>query len=267
MAASVADGQATEALLLLNGGPPGSLAPPSPSWQVRAVADNLGIPGGRNELLRQTTAEVVVFIDDDAVARTPRLFDSIAARFAADPQLAALSLRVELPGGSGSQRQHNPRLGRQGEARSGPVTSFLGGAVALRRAAVEQVGGYCDEFFLYHEETDLAWRLLDAGWGIEYAADLVLEHPPSPPTRHPDGIWRGARNRVWLARRRLPWPLLPIYLAVWTAIGLARTRSFAQLRAFAGGARAGFGPYPGPRQPLRWRTAWLMTRRGRPPLV
>jgi GT2 family glycosyltransferase len=266
LAASVADVDAVERVLLVNGSVVAVDEAPV-GWRVERLEDNAGIPGGRNVLLERTTADVVLFLDDDAVVQTPRLGAAVLDRFAADRRLAALSLRIVLPGGNGGQQQHNPRLGRRGEAASGPVTSFLGGAVALRRVAVREAGGYCGEFFMYHEETDLAWRLLDAGWTIQYAADLVLEHPASPPHSRVDGIRLGARNRLWVARRRLPWLLVPVYSALWGAISLARVRSVGQLRALVQGWRDGLAPIPDTRRPMSWRTVWTMTRLGRPPVI
>src|SRR4029450_13889085 len=51
---------------------------------------------------------------------------------------------------------------------------------------------------------------------------------PQPPPRRHALFWRlNARNRVWLARRRLPWLLAGGYLATWTMITLTRLRSLA----------------------------------------
>ncbi|GFM96757.1 hypothetical protein Sfulv_15680 [Streptomyces fulvorobeus] len=48
-----------------------------------------------------------------------------------------------------------------------------------------------------------------------------------------------ARNRVWLARRNLPLPLVPAYPGTWTLLTVARTRSWKGLRAWAGGFAEG----------------------------
>ena len=48
-----------------------------------------------------------------------------------------------------------------------------------------------------------------------------------------------ARNRVWLARRNLPLPLVPVYLGTWILLTVARTRSAAGLRAWAAGFAEG----------------------------
>jgi hypothetical protein len=76
-----------------------------------------------------------------------------------------------------------------------------------------------------------------------------------------------ARNRVWLAKRHLPAPLVPLYLGVWTVLTLARTRTWDGLRAWAGGFLEGVRSPAGGRRPMRWATVVRMTRLGRPPVI
>lgn len=149
----------------------------------------------------------------------------------------------------------------------GLVTTFLGGGHGLSMRMLDGIGGWPDQFFFTHEETDLAWRALDAGWKILYEPDLVLQHPRTSPARHADFYRMTARNRVWMARRHLPAPLVPVYLGTWIALTLARTRSLAGLRAWFGGFAEGVRKPCGPRRPMRWRTVRRMTRLGRPPIV
>jgi hypothetical protein len=92
-------------------------------------------------------------------------------------------------------------------------------------------------------------------------------HPIVANARH--DIWYRfeARNRVWLARRNLPWPLAAAYLADWLLLTLARERSVPALRAWFGGFAEGWRSDPGPRRPITPRAAWRMTRAGRPPVI
>jgi hypothetical protein len=76
-----------------------------------------------------------------------------------------------------------------------------------------------------------------------------------------------ARNRVWVARRNQPGPLDVPYLAVWTALTVARLRSPRRLGPWFAGFREGLGPGAGERRPMSWRTVWRLTRAGRPPVV
>ena len=137
----------------------------------------------------------------------------------------------------------------------------------MRSRTLQEAGQLPAEFFYAHEETDLAWRALDAGWSVEYRADLVLHHPATAPSRHAVYHRMVARNRVWLARRNLPWPLVPAYLTTWILLTLVRRPTRPALRAWWGGFKEGWTTPCGKRAPMRWRTVWRLTRLGRPPVI
>ncbi|UOE18249.1 glycosyltransferase [Thermobifida halotolerans] len=231
------------------------------------LPENVGIPAGRNEGVRASSGDVILFLDDDGWYRSPDLARHVHDRFAEEPGLGALSFRIADPDGGPDQRRHVPRLRVGDPGRSSRVTTFLGGASAVRRTAFERGGGLPGEFFYAHEETDLAWRILDAGFSIEYDAEAVMYHPAVAPTRHADFYRLNARNRVWLARRNLPWPLAVVYLGVWVVLTVLRERSRDALRAWFAGFREGWREDPGERRPIRWSTAWRMTLDGRPPVI
>jgi GT2 family glycosyltransferase len=232
------------------------------------LEENLGVAGGRNSGVRACVGDVVLFLDDDGwYPDGAGLGEHIAARFGAEPELAVLSFRVADPEGGPGGRWYVPRLRAGDPERSSVVTTFAGGACAIRRSAFLEAGGLPDAFFFGHEETDISWRLIDLGYRIEYDAAAVMYHPTVPNARH--AIWYRfeARNRVWLARRNLPWPLAVVYLADWMAITLLRERSASALRAWFGGFAEGWRKNPGRRQPMKLRTAWTMTKAGRPPVI
>jgi GT2 family glycosyltransferase len=232
------------------------------------LEENLGVAGGRNSGVRACVGDVVLFLDDDGwYPDGAGLGEHIAARFGAEPELAVLSFRVADPEGGPGGRWYVPRLRAGDPERSSVVTTFAGGACAIRRSAFLEAGGLPDAFFFGHEETDISWRLMDLGYRIEYDAAAVMYHPTVPNARH--AIWYRfeARNRVWLARRNLPWPLAVVYLADWMAITLLRERSASALRAWFGGFAEGWRKNPGRRQPMKLRTAWTMTKAGRPPVI
>jgi len=231
------------------------------------LPENVGIPAGRNHGVRACEGDVVLFLDDDGWYRSPDLARHVRERFAADPALGALSFRIADPDGGPDQRRHVPRLRVGDPRRSSVVTTFLGGACAIRRSAFEAGGGLPGEFFYAHEETDLAWRIMDAGFSIEYDAEAVMYHPAVVPTRHEDFYRLNARNRVWLARRNLPWMLVVPYLGTWVALTLLRERDRTALRSWFVGFREGWRKDPGTRSPISWRTAWRMTKVGRPPII
>jgi GT2 family glycosyltransferase len=231
------------------------------------LPENVGIPAGRNAGVDACTGDIVLFLDDDGWYPDADLADHVAGQFAADPALAVLAFRVVDPDGGPGARWHVPRLGAGDAARSSEVTTFSGGACAIRRSAFLEVGGLPGAFFFMHEEIDLAWRLMDRGYRIRYDAAARMCHPPVPNSRH-TGFYRiEARNRVLLARRNLPWPLAALFLLNWAGITTARERSWPPLREWLGGFADGWRMDPGPRKPIGARAIWRMTRLGRPPLI
>ncbi|HEX6470469.1 MAG TPA: glycosyltransferase family 2 protein [Streptosporangiaceae bacterium] len=259
-----------EVVLVGNGADP--LPPTSPHHgdeRIRIVRlpRNVGIPAGRNKGVAASSGDVVMFLDDDGWYRSTRLGTYLRDRFAADPTLGILSFQVRDPDGGPGERRHVPRLRVGDPERSSEVTTFLGGACAIRRAAFDAAGGLPERFFYAHEETDLAWKVLDAGYRIEYDASAVMFHPAGLPTRHELFYRYNARNRVWLARRNLPWPLAAVYLGVWLVITVLRERRPRALKAWFKGFAEGWRKPAGPRRPIHWSTVWGMTRIGRPPII
>jgi GT2 family glycosyltransferase len=241
------------------------------SWpdtvRVVRLPENAGIPAGRNRGVEASTGELILFLDDDGWYESTGLGRHLKEEFTADPRLGIVSFRVRDPEGGPGERRHVPRLRAGDPLRSSEVTTFLGGACAVRRAVFDAAGGLPEDFFYAHEETDLAWQALNAGYHIMYDASCVMFHPAVAPTRHAMFYRLNARNRVWLARRNLPWPVALTYLAVWIVMTVARERKLASLRPWFGGFREGWRKPAGPRRPISWRTAWRMTRLGRPPII
>ena len=56
------------------------------------------------------------------------------------------------------------------------VDWVMGAALLLRRDALEEVGLFDEEFFLYSEEVDLQYRLRRAGWEVHYFPGVTVVH-------------------------------------------------------------------------------------------
>ncbi|MBO0511532.1 glycosyltransferase family 2 protein [Streptomyces beijiangensis] len=263
------DGDRIEVVVVGQGAP----VPEVPAGvRIVELPENLGIPGGRNVGIEAfgpsgADVDVLLFLDDDGLLPNNDTAELCRQAFAADQKLGIISFRIADPDTGVTQRRHVPRLRASDPMRSSRVTTFLGGANAVRTQVIAEVGGLPDEFFYAHEETDLAWRALDAGWMIDYRADMVLHHPTTAPSRHAVYHRMVARNRVWLARRNLPAPLVPVYLGIWMLLTLVRRPSGPALKAWFGGFKEGWSTPCGPRRPMKWRTVWRLTKLGRPPVV
>ena len=237
---------------------------------VRGVGleENVGIPAGRNAGVPHARGELLFFLDEDASLRDAGTLRRLGEMFAADPGLGLVQLRVDPREEGRAPRDWHPRLRESGRSRSGDATLVWEGAVAMPRRVFDEVGGWPGEFRFVHEGVDLAWRVMDAGYRVHYAADLAALHPlPVSGVRHGYSLWYAARNRVWLARRYLPFPLGALYVGTFALRTLPRLRSLEDVRTAVRGYIAGMRGPCGERRRLKASTLWRMTRAGRPPLI
>ncbi len=134
------------------------------------LAQNRGVSGGRNvawERLRGDV-DVLVDLDDDGLLVDTDVIRRIADLYEADRDLGIVSFRIADERGQ-TQRRHVPQLRAKDPMRGGEVTTFLGGGHGLSLRMLEETGGWPEEFFFTHEETDLAWRAL-----VPHQATLAL---------------------------------------------------------------------------------------------
>ncbi|MFM6848936.1 MAG: glycosyltransferase family 2 protein [Terrabacter sp.] len=236
---------------------------------VRTVhlEENVGIPEGRNIGAREARGDILFFYDDDAFLPTTDVLARLAAEYALDERIAVVQPRGADPTGLPTPRRWVPHLRTAGGGAGGDVVVFWEGVCTIRRSAFEEVGGWPGHFWYGHEGIDLAYRLLDAGWRLRYRPDVVVNHPATQPTRHSVYYRMNARNRVWVAKRNLPHPVAEVYVAVWSAITVARVRDRDKLGVWFRGLREGVREDAGDRRPMGWSTVARLSRAGRPPIV
>ena len=236
---------------------------------VRVVALPLdeGITTGRNAGVPHVRGELLFFLDDDARVAAPDALARVARLFEADPRLALVQLGPQALDGGPRSRDWVPRLRVGDPERASESTVVWEGAVAIRRAVFEQVGGWPADFRMVHEGVDLGWRIMDAGHRMRYAGDIAVLHPSPSGRQHGYSYYFGARNRVWLARRHLPLPLGVLYVIAFALRTAPRMKSRRAVQESARGYRDGLRGPGGRRRPLKAGTLLRMTRAGRPPIM
>jgi GT2 family glycosyltransferase len=232
-----------------------------------ALPENIGAPAGRNAGVAEVRGDLLLFLDDDASLAQDDLLERIAHLFEAAPDLGAVQPRIEDPSGRRPPREWVPRLHVGDRTRSSDIVVFWEGAVVVRRSVLDEVGGWPARFVYFHSGVDLGWRIWDAGYRVFYAGNLTAYHPALPGSRHANYYFMSSRNRVWVARRNLPFILAGVHIGVWFLRGVAGLRSVRAARELARGYAAGFRDSPGDRRVMRWRTVFRLTRAGRPPIV
>jgi GT2 family glycosyltransferase len=87
--------------------------------------------------------------------------------------------------------------------RAGAVDWLSGACLLVRRAALADIGGMDEGFFLYCEDTDLSRRLLDAGYSTRYEPAATARHEEGSSAPRSTLLAVHARSRVHYARRHL----------------------------------------------------------------
>jgi len=83
-------------------------------------------------------------------------------------------------------------------------------ACLYRREMLEDIGLYDEDFFAYADETDMGWRAQLAGWKCIYNPKAIVYHfhSASTGTYSPFKAFLVERNRIWVAIKSFPFPLL-----------------------------------------------------------
>jgi N-acetylglucosaminyl-diphospho-decaprenol L-rhamnosyltransferase len=211
----------------------GELAPEATLVESRS---NLGFPAACNLGAQAASSELLCFLNPDAVPQ-PGLRDAIE-RPALDGSgwtawqglVASDSGALVSSAGGVLHFTGIAWAGAAGHPRGTPVErlGFLSGAcLVIGRERFHELGGFADDYFLYHEDVDLSLRVLLAGGAIGVCTDAIVHHDydfDKGPAK-----WRHLeRNRWATIVRTYPAPLLvllaPALLVVELAIVVASLR-------------------------------------------
>ncbi len=116
------------------------------------------------------------------------------------------SLLIE--GGYGADRGYLQRDEGQFDAPA-DVFAWCGGGVLLRRRYLEEVGLFDERFFLYYEDTDLAWRGRSRGWRYGYVPDSRFRHIHAASSGEGSALFQHfvERNRLLMLVKNAPFGL------------------------------------------------------------
>ena len=142
---------------------------------------NLGFAGAVNIGIERTGNSDVLLLNPDAEL-TPESLAELVKFLRVRPKLAAVA-PVQVTNGSEARvtwlfpSPHGAWMESLGLGRFQRGPRFLNGSVLLlRREAIDDVGAFDDDFFLYAEETDWQRRALDRGWEVAACPDAKAAH-------------------------------------------------------------------------------------------
>jgi len=195
------------------------------------LSANLGFAKANNLAIEECDTEFVALLNPDAFPEADWLSKLVQAA-QARPEVAAFGSRQMLHGvpdtldGTGDVYHISGLPWRNGhgliqcEADSVAREIFCPCAAAafFRRKALNEAGGFDEDFFCYVEDVDLGFRLRLMGHKSLYVPDAVVHHVGSGITggRHSDfSVYYAHRNLVWAFIKNMPgilfWLLLPVH--------------------------------------------------------
>ena len=215
-----------EILVVDNGSTDGSVGQIKAAFPTVALLQtgaNLGFGGGCNVGIRHALAQGVDYvwlINSDATV-DPGALAALVRVAEQSPTLGSVGSvlyeadqpsQVQLWGGG----RVNLWLGRSNHCVvPGPISFISGASLLLRRAALEQVGLFDEaSFFMYWEDTDLGYRLRQAGWQVAVADDSHIWHKQSASLGLGNPLLDAyaTRSCVRFLRRHAPIPAVSVTL-------------------------------------------------------
>ena len=170
------------------------LADRFPSVRVVRSEENVGTSGW-NRGFEVGRGDWFLVLDDDCYLEGDGLRRAVEAAEAEGADLVSFGVRSSVDPGFRFDRDYEVGM-----------LSFWGCAALISRRAVEELGGFDPEIFVWGHELDFTLRLLDRGFAHLYLPDVVAVHQKPPHTEGPPPRLArlNAEHQAYLAARLLP---------------------------------------------------------------
>lgn len=173
-----------------------------PEFHFIANSDNKGFSKANNQAIRQSAGEYVLLLNPDTLVAEDTLRVCIAF-LDSHPDVGATGVRMLHPDGRFAPESRrglptpftsfckmsglgtlfpNSRIFGRYYMRyldpesPNPIEVISGAFNMIRRKALEQIGLLDEDFFMYGEDIDLSYRLLQGGWQNYYLPCLILHY-------------------------------------------------------------------------------------------
>jgi GT2 family glycosyltransferase len=214
---------------------------PTPGVTVLRPGENLGFAGGCNAGAAVATGEFLALINGDLVVEADALSELVA--FAEKPGIAVAQPSIRLSDDPSRLNSDGNEVhflgfswcgsfGEPATKRTSPrsITSVMGAAMVLRREVWEQLGGFEERYFAYHEDVELCRRCWHRGFELVNVPSAVAVHRYEF-GRESSKLYLSERNRLLFVmtayeKRTLLLLALPfVVVEIAALVGAATTRS------------------------------------------
>lgn len=215
------------------------------------IDERIGIARALNEAIELAQGEIVVTLDDDSYFVDDEAVERVVETFENCPDLGLLGFRVvnahsnseEFPGWKTNEPGLTgkvPFVGPIVDLPTGPevdgpieTTYFPGCGYAVRSEVYDEIGQHPPSFFYGAYEDDLAFRVMDSSYGLQYHPGVTVEHRRSPEGTLPsdERISMNYTNKIGIAIRHLPWRYVLLTAILWGGSTLYHTGPATTLTA------------------------------------
>jgi GT2 family glycosyltransferase len=210
-------------------GTPDMIETDFPEVHLLRMPENAGI-AAYNAGFKIARGEYIVILDDDSFPHRDSL-KRMVKKFENDASLGLVAFDVrnfynydDVKTGTIVEEEIKENRETAAVAKD-YLLAFNGAGAGVRREVLRQAGYYPEEFFLYWNEQDTAFRVLDMGYGIQFFSDIVAYHKFSPVNRESRRApFFYTRNAFWLI-----WKNYPLDMTVNLTLRLVRDCFYAAI--------------------------------------
>lgn len=187
------------------------------SLRVLANRQNLGFAASVNLAAQAARGRALVLLNNDTEPDAAWLTE-LARAICANPDAAIIASKLllfdrrailhttgDLLGADGVPRNRGVWEEDQGQYdERAEVFSGCGGAMAVRREVWQALGGFDEDFWMYLEDVDFAFRAQLSGWRVVFAPQARVYHKLSSSGGDELASYYVGRNTLWLLAKNLP---------------------------------------------------------------
>jgi GT2 family glycosyltransferase len=200
-----------------------------PQAKLIRLERNVGFGSANNAGLDICSGEFILLLNPDVLVKSGCV-KTLADFLAATPEAGAVGPRLERPDGRPdlaarrafpsplsalyrfaglsrlfpkSRRFNRYNLGDMPEDAVHEIDSGTAACLMVRRTAIDKVGFFDPDYFMYGEDLDLSYRLIQGGWKIYYEPAAMAVHLKGSSTRQATGPMLYEFHRaMWLFHRK-----------------------------------------------------------------
>jgi GT2 family glycosyltransferase len=210
-----------------------------PSVRLLENNENLGFGSAVNRALQKADGNYFLFLNND-LELAPNCISQLVDLLESDPQIGAAIPKIlyhsdEQELSSSNSAMINsfgvlinytgiacPNLVDQEDKEDLPFTeTACGGIFMFSREVYDQIGGFDEDLFLYHEDHDLSWRIRLGGWKLMVSPKSICSHHYNF-NKGVHKFYRSEKNRLHILLKNLECKTLLLIFPALVIVELAQ---------------------------------------------